>query len=194
MTTTNESVAALRQALECAEDALTVTIAPSGEWPAAIKSKQREALKTVKAALAALPVTSAGEAAPLTWYDGAPPFPQDQEWFIAETTYGDRVVLVSLDEGREHKSNYAFKTADGTYLRLDAVKRWMQFPDCGYIPPPLPDAKRVPLSDERMRVLLNSAIAMANDDASLMELLMSGARAIEAAHGIVESKEAGHDR
>lgn len=74
-------------------------------------------------------------AQPLTWYDGAPPFPQDQEWFIAETIYGDRVVLRSLDEGREHKGNYAFKTADGTYVKTEVVKRWMQFPDCEYIPP-----------------------------------------------------------
>jgi hypothetical protein len=71
----------------------------------------------------------------LTWYDGAPPFPQDQEWFIAETTYGDRVVLRSLDEGREHRGNYAFTTTDGTYLKAEVVARWMQFPDCAYIPP-----------------------------------------------------------
>jgi hypothetical protein len=71
----------------------------------------------------------------LTWYEGAPPFPQDQEWFIAETIYGDRVVLRSLDEGREHKGNYAFKTADQTYMKQEIVKRWMQFPDCEYLPP-----------------------------------------------------------
>jgi hypothetical protein len=72
---------------------------------------------------------------PLTWYEGAPPFPQDQEWFIAETIYGDKVVLRSLDEGREHKGNYAFKTADQTYMKQEIVKRWMQFPDCEYLPP-----------------------------------------------------------
>lgn len=72
---------------------------------------------------------------PLTWYDGAPPFPQDQEWFIAETIYGDRVVLRSLDEGREHKHTYDFKTADGTYMLTRIVKRWMQFPGCNYLPP-----------------------------------------------------------
>lgn len=75
---------------------------------------------------------------PLTWYEGAPPFPQDQEWFIAETIYGDRVVLRSLDEGREHKGNYAFKTADQTYMKQEIVKRWMQFPDCKYLPPAAP--------------------------------------------------------
>lgn len=71
----------------------------------------------------------------LTWYDGAPPFPQDQEWFIAETIHGDRVVLRSMDEGREHKGNYAFKTADETYMKAEIIKRWMQFPDCDYVPP-----------------------------------------------------------
>jgi len=72
---------------------------------------------------------------PLTWYEGAPPFPQDQEWFIAETIYDDRVVLRSLDEGREHKGSYAFRTADQTYMKQEIVKRWMQFPDCEYLPP-----------------------------------------------------------
>lgn len=71
----------------------------------------------------------------LQWYEGPPPFPQDQEWFIAETTYGDRVVLRSLDEGREQRGNYKFKTADGTYMKTECVKRWMQFPDCEFLPP-----------------------------------------------------------
>jgi hypothetical protein len=88
-----------------------------------------KAITAIKQAIAA-PVKE-----PLTWYEGAPPFPQDQEWFIAETIYGDRVVLRSLDEGREHKGNYAFKTADQTYMKQEIVKRWMQFPDCEYLPP-----------------------------------------------------------
>ncbi len=98
----------------------------SGEW-----------VGTKVTPLYAAPVPSPAPApvAPLTWYDGPPPFPQDQEWFIAETTYGDRVCLVSLDEGRGHKGNYAFKTADGTYIKEELVKRWMQFPDCEYLPP-----------------------------------------------------------
>ena len=78
----------------------------------------------------------AGEALNLgPWHEGAPPFPQDQEWFIAETRYGDRVVLRSLDEGREHKGRYAFTTACGTHVKAEAVTRWMQFPDCAYLPP-----------------------------------------------------------
>lgn len=72
---------------------------------------------------------------PVAWREGYPPFPQDQEWFIAETTYGDRVVLRSLDEGREHKGNYAFKTADETHMKAEVVRKWMQFPDCEYLPP-----------------------------------------------------------
>jgi hypothetical protein len=95
------------------------------------------ALEPIKQALAqpapVQPVQPVQE--PLTWYDGAPPFPQDQEWFIAETIYGDRVVLRSLDEGREHKGSYAFRTADQTYMKQEIVKRWMQFPDCEYLPP-----------------------------------------------------------
>lgn len=94
------------------------------------------------------PVSVRAPAAPQTWYSGSPPFPQDQEWFIAETTFGDRVVLRSLDVGRERKGNYAFTTADGTYLKAELVKRWMQFPDCMYLPPTAPadvmaDAKRI---------------------------------------------------
>jgi hypothetical protein len=95
---------------------------------------------------------------PLTWYEGAPPFPQDQEWFIAETIYGDRVVLRSLDEGREHKGNYAFKTADQTYMKQEIVQRWMQFPDCEYLPPAAQPA--MPLTDEQkvLRSLLGAAL------------------------------------
>jgi hypothetical protein len=78
----------------------------------------------------------AGEAVQMgPWYKGYPPFPQDQEWFIAETIFCGRVVLRSLDEGREHKGRYAFTTACGTHVKAEAVTRWMQFPDCAYLPP-----------------------------------------------------------
>jgi hypothetical protein len=87
-------------------------------------------------------------AQPLTWYEGAPPFPQDQEWFIAETIYGDRVVLRSLDEGREHKHTYDFKTADGTYMATRIIKRWMQFPDCAYLPPATPAPVATPAEND----------------------------------------------
>lgn len=72
----------------------------------------------------------------LMWRDGEPPFPQNQEWFIAETTYGDRVVLCALPKGMSHD----YKTADETYLRANLIKRWMQFPDCEYLPPEAPAA------------------------------------------------------
>jgi hypothetical protein len=65
------------------------------------------------------------------WYEGEPPFPQNQEWFIAETTHKDKVVLMALPE--EH--SYDYTTADGTHLKAGMIKRWMQFPDCEYLPP-----------------------------------------------------------
>lgn len=65
------------------------------------------------------------------WHEGEPPFPQNQEWFIAEMTNKDRVVLMALS--KEH--SYDYQTADGTYLKAGTVKRWMQFPDCEYLPP-----------------------------------------------------------
>lgn len=80
---------------------------------------------------AASTVADEGAKDEMQWRDGAPPFPQNQEWFIAETTYGDRVVLCALPEGMRHD----YKTADGTYLKSTRVKRWMQFPDCEYLPP-----------------------------------------------------------
>lgn len=83
--------------------------------------------------LYAAPVTQSTE--PFTWYDGPPPYPQDQKWFIAETTFGDRVVLRSFDEGRKRLPDYAFKTADGTYFKECWVRRWMQFDDHDYMPP-----------------------------------------------------------
>lgn len=62
------------------------------------------------------------------WMDGAPTKPFCDEWFIAETTYGDRVVLRALPE----EYAYDFKTADETYFKADKIKRWMQFPDSTY--------------------------------------------------------------
>lgn len=65
-----------------------------------------------------------------TWHKGVPPHPFDKEWFIAQTTYGDRVVLMALPE----EFSYDFKTADETYWKKDKIKCWMQFPDSSYIP------------------------------------------------------------
>jgi hypothetical protein len=74
-----------------------------------------------------------------TWHTGAPPKPWSEEWFIAETIYGDRVVLRSLPD----EWTYDFKTADETYIKADRIKRWMQFFDSSYVayvPPPPPVA------------------------------------------------------
>lgn len=64
------------------------------------------------------------------WIDGHPPRPYDSEWFIAETTYGDRVVLTALPE----EYTYDFKTADETYIMRKSIKRWLQFHDSQYVP------------------------------------------------------------
>ena len=68
---------------------------------------------------------------PFKWYDGAPPFPQNQESFIAQTIYGERVVLRVLPE----EYTYDYTTADGTYMKAENIEKWMQFPDCEFLPP-----------------------------------------------------------
>lgn len=65
----------------------------------------------------------------LEWRDGEPSKPWKDEWFIAETTYSDRVVLRSLPDDY----TYDYTTADETYIKADKIKRWMPFPDSGYI-------------------------------------------------------------
>lgn len=64
------------------------------------------------------------------WHEGFPPKPWSNEWFIAHTKFGDRVVVRSLPE----EFSYQFKTADETYLKEDVITKWMQFPDSQYIP------------------------------------------------------------
>lgn len=63
------------------------------------------------------------------WLDGEPPHPWREEWFIAETIYGDRVVLRYMGDDM----SYQYKTADETYMAAKNIKRWMQFPDGQYI-------------------------------------------------------------
>jgi hypothetical protein len=79
---------------------------------------------------AVVPAQSPSLALAEGWHDGVPPKPWCEEWFIAETTFNDRVVLKALPE----EFAYDFKTADETYIKKDKIKRWMQFPDSGYIP------------------------------------------------------------
>jgi hypothetical protein len=64
------------------------------------------------------------------WRDGPPPFPQDQEWFIAETKHGKAVLRALPDE-----HTYDYTTADHTYIIRANIKRWAQFPDSEYIAP-----------------------------------------------------------
>lgn len=115
--------------------------------------------------------SNVAQPAALVWHEGPPPFPQDQEWFIAETAYGDRVVLRSLDEGRNHHGNYAFKTADETYMKAELVKRWMQFPDCEFLPPKKPAAQPEQpepgvLTDAHIEFALNCNLEDPSDDES----------------------------
>lgn len=65
------------------------------------------------------------------WLLGSPNKFRAAQWFIAETTYRDRVVLKSLPE----EWSYDFTTADGTYLKAEVVERWMPFPDSQYTHP-----------------------------------------------------------
>ena len=74
------------------------------------------------------------------WHDGYPSHPWDKEWFIAVTTYGDRVVLKALPK----EYTYDFTTADDTYIKKEKIKKWMQFPDSNYI---APEALQAPRSD-----------------------------------------------
>lgn len=60
------------------------------------------------------------EPAATEWRDGAPAKPWSEEWFLAQTTFGDVVVLRALPE----EYTYDFKTADDTYIKRDRIKRW----------------------------------------------------------------------
>jgi hypothetical protein len=66
----------------------------------------------------------------IIWHAGFPPKPFCDEWFIAVTTFGDRVVLKALPEDY----SYDFKTADETYIMKEKIRCWMQFPDSKFIP------------------------------------------------------------
>ena len=88
---------------------------------------------------------------PFKWYDGAPPFPQNQESFIALTIYGERVVLSVLPE----EYTYDYTTADGTYMKAENIKKWMQFPDCEFLPPE-PAPTQPALSDDEFIAAMDS--------------------------------------
>lgn len=99
------------------------------------------ALSTTPARAEAQDEGAAGELV-ACWMDGAPSSFRAQEWFIAKTTYGDRVVLRALPD----EYAYDFKTADETYIKRDKIAAWMPFPDSQYAhpsPPPAADEDRV---------------------------------------------------
>lgn len=91
-------------------------------------------------AIAAQPSQPAQQPEPLPWFEGAPDKPWSTEWFIAETSFGGRVVLRELPKDY----SYDFTTADGTFLMRDKIKRWCQFPDSEFIAPPAPEQAEQP--------------------------------------------------
>jgi hypothetical protein len=65
------------------------------------------------------------------WIPGEPPKPWRDEWFIAKTIHGEKVVLRSLPE----EWSYDYTTADHTYMVAANIVCWMQFPDSEYVAP-----------------------------------------------------------
>lgn len=95
---------------------------------AAIMSRMADIHQHADAALTTEPAAPQVAEA-VAWHRGEPPKPWCDEWFIAMTTYGDRVVLRSLPEDWA----YDYKTADDTYIKADKIKAWMQFPDSQFV-------------------------------------------------------------
>jgi hypothetical protein len=90
------------------------------------------------------------DAAAHCWLLGEPPKRYRDEWFIAETTWGDRVVLRSLPDMHAHD----YKTADDTYMLAKNVSRWMQFPDSEYVPAIQQEAAALRADAELLRELV----------------------------------------
>ena len=111
---------ALKELCDCCSSGFSGYVTGS---PEDAKWEERKA-DAIDRAIAAL---SAPVAQPVAWQwlDGAPPKPWSGEWFLAETIYGDRVVLRELP----NEFTYDFKTADETYIMRERIKRWAQFPD-----------------------------------------------------------------
>ena len=97
------------------------------------------------------------------WHDGIPNSFRASEWFIAETTYGDRVVLKALPEGY----SYDFKTADETFIKKDKIKRWMQFPDSEYLP-----IAKLDNRDEVVKRLKDACVQIASGN--IFSIMVSG--------------------
>lgn len=114
-----------RAAMQMALEALEV----STDWDVGARGKQLQSMKAITALREAL--SEQAEQEPVAWIEGYPKDFYAEEWFIARTIYGDRVVLKALPENY----SYDFTTADGTYMKKENVKRWMQFPDSEFLPP-----------------------------------------------------------
>ena len=113
---------------------------------------------------------------PFKWYDGAPPFPQNQESFIAQTIYGERVVLRVLPE----EYTYDYTTADGTHMKAENIKKWMQFPDCQFLPPKSAPTQPALSDDEIWQFWCNRPeVPEGEDDSMEAEFVAACKRAIE---------------
>lgn len=112
------------------------------------------------------------------WHDGVPSKPWADEWFIAETTYGYRVVLTALPE----EFTYDFKTAEHTYIKADKIKRWMQFPDSQYLPPASPPPASAEVIERLVKALQNIRAGLILDGCDENDVLIKIAdRALAAA-------------
>jgi hypothetical protein len=99
-------------------------------------------------------------ATPGPWMPGEPPSPWREEWFIAKTIYGDKVVLRSLPE----EWSYDYTTADHTYMIAANIVCWMQFPDSEYITPPEADLARALIDATAERDALRALLTEARED------------------------------
>lgn len=93
-------------------------------------SAGEKAIRLIPELLSILDAEGDGGAVVTHWIEGSPDKVYASEWFIAQTTNRERVVLTALPE----EYAYDFKTADETYTMRLNIKRWMQFPDSQFIP------------------------------------------------------------
>lgn len=91
----------------------------------------RQLIPEAAAALAAKDAEIARLRAQGEWMAGEPPTPWRDEWFIAKTIHGDKVVLRALPK----EWTYDYTTADHTYMIAANIVCWMQFPDSDYVAP-----------------------------------------------------------
>jgi hypothetical protein len=95
-----------------------------------LRTWAQDAIKVIRALSFRASASGQEAVGTMEWIEGEPPKPWRDEWFIALTIYGDRVVLRSLPE----EYTYDYKTADETYIKAKNIKKWMQFPDSMFKP------------------------------------------------------------